>query len=74
MPSAPYWVAGRAARGEHEVPVTGPHGVTAGTTTTATAAHVEHAVAAADGVREEFAASPAALRAGALEHVSWRLE
>jgi acyl-CoA reductase-like NAD-dependent aldehyde dehydrogenase len=73
MPSVPYWVAGRAAQGDRELVVTGPHGSTAGTTTAASAADVERAVAAADGVRDEFAASPAALRAGALEHVSRRL-
>jgi acyl-CoA reductase-like NAD-dependent aldehyde dehydrogenase len=38
-----------------------------------TAAEVERAVAAADAVRSAFAASPAHLRAGALDHVSRRI-
>jgi acyl-CoA reductase-like NAD-dependent aldehyde dehydrogenase len=45
----------------------------AGRTTAATADDVEAAVAAADRVRGEFAASPAHVRAAALDHVSRRL-
>jgi aldehyde dehydrogenase (NAD+) len=70
----PYWVAGRAATGEDVLEVRSPHdGSTAGRTTTATPAHVEEAIAAAHAVRAEFAATPAHVRAGALDHVSRRL-
>ncbi|SOD94874.1 aldehyde dehydrogenase family protein [Blastococcus haudaquaticus] len=70
----PYWVAGRAATGEATVEVRSPYdGSIAGTTTEPTAAHVEQAVAAADAARAEFAATPAHVRAGALDHVSRRL-
>ncbi|TQN38022.1 succinate semialdehyde dehydrogenase [Blastococcus colisei] len=73
MPNAPYWVAGQAAHGGRELVVTGPHAGPAGTTTFATDADVERAVTTADAVRHEFAASSAAVRADALEHVSRRI-
>jgi acyl-CoA reductase-like NAD-dependent aldehyde dehydrogenase len=70
----PYWVAGRPVTGDDVVEVRSPHdGSLAGRTTTATAADVERAIAAADRVRAGFAATPASLRAGALDHVSRRL-
>jgi aldehyde dehydrogenase (NAD+) len=70
----PYWVAGRPATGDDVLDVHSPHdGSLAGRTTTATAADVERAVAAADRVRAEFAATPASVRAGALDHVSRRI-
>ncbi|SDC91144.1 aldehyde dehydrogenase (NAD+) [Geodermatophilus telluris] len=72
--STPYWVAGRPATGTEVLEVRSPHdGALAGTTTTATAEDVEAAVAAADAVRAEFAATPAHVRAAALDSVSRRL-
>ena len=72
--SLPYWVAGRAETGDEVWEVRSPFdGSVAGRTTTATAAHVEEAVAAAHRVRAEFAATPAHVRAGALDSVSRRL-
>jgi aldehyde dehydrogenase (NAD+) len=72
--STPYWVAGHPATGESALEVRSPHdGSIAGRTTTATPAHVEEAVAAAARVRAEFAATPAHVRAGALDTVSRRL-
>jgi len=70
----PYWVAGRPATGDVALEVTSPHdGRPAGSTTTATDAHVEEAVAAAEQVAASFAATPASLRAAALDHVSRRI-
>ena len=70
----PYWIAGRPATGDDLLDVHSPHdGSLAGRTTTATATDVERAVAAADRVRAEFAATPASVRAGALDHVSRRI-
>jgi acyl-CoA reductase-like NAD-dependent aldehyde dehydrogenase len=72
--SLPYWVAGRPATGDTPLEVTSPHdGSSAGSTTTATAAHVEEAVAAAERAAATFAASPASVRAAALDHVSRRI-
>ncbi|WP_448640396.1 aldehyde dehydrogenase family protein [Geodermatophilus sp. URMC 63] len=72
--STPYWVAGRPATGTEVLEVRSPHdGALAGTTTTATTEDVEAAVAAADAVRAEYAATPAHVRAAALDHVSRRL-
>jgi acyl-CoA reductase-like NAD-dependent aldehyde dehydrogenase len=72
--SLPYWVAGRPATGDVVLEVSSPHdGQLAGTTTTATDAHVEEAVAAAEQVTASFAATPASLRAAALDHVSRRI-
>jgi aldehyde dehydrogenase (NAD+) len=73
-PSTPYWVAGRPATGTDPLEVTSPHdGALAGRTTTATPDDVEAAVAAAVRVRAECAATPAHVRAAALDHVSRRL-
>jgi acyl-CoA reductase-like NAD-dependent aldehyde dehydrogenase len=73
-PSLPYWVAGRPATGDSVLEVTSPHdGSTAGSTTTATTAHVEEAVAAAARAAAGFAATPASLRAAALDSVSRRI-
>src|SRR3954463_14312787 len=67
-------MAGRPATGDDLLDVHSPHdGALAGRTTTATATDVERAVAAADRVRAEFAASPASVRAGALDHLSRRI-
>lgn len=73
-PTTPYWVAGRPATGTEVLEVRSPYdGALAGRTTTATAEDVEAAVAAADRVRAETAATPAHVRAAALDHVSRRL-
>ena len=74
MSTIPYWVAGEPRSGNEVLEVTSPHDArVAGRTTMATADDVEAAVAAADRVRGEFAATPAHVRAGALDHVSRRL-
>ncbi|PWW24172.1 aldehyde dehydrogenase (NAD+) [Geodermatophilus normandii] len=73
-PTTPYWVAGRPRTGTDPVEVRSPHdGAVAGRTTTASAEDVEAAVAAAHGVRAEYAATPAHVRSAALDHVSRRL-
>jgi acyl-CoA reductase-like NAD-dependent aldehyde dehydrogenase len=74
LPLHPYWVAGQPVHGTDVLEVRSPHdrGL-AGRTTTATAEDVEAAVAAAHRVRAECAATPAHVRAGALDHVSRRL-
>jgi acyl-CoA reductase-like NAD-dependent aldehyde dehydrogenase len=72
--TTPFWIAGTAADGVEVLDVVSPHtGRPAGSTTLATGEQVETAVAAAAGVRSEFAASPAHVRAAALDHVSRRL-
>ncbi|MDT0269307.1 aldehyde dehydrogenase family protein [Streptomyces sp. DSM 44915] len=69
-----FWLAGRAAHGEHTLEVTSPwDGRTVGVASVPTAAQTEEAVAAAARVAPEFAASPAYLRAGALDQVGARL-
>ena len=69
-----FWLAGRRATGEETVEVTSPwDGRTVGTTSVPTEAQVETAVAAAAEVAPSFAATPAHLRAAALDHVSRRL-
>ena len=74
MSSMPYWVAGGSRSGTEVLEVTSPHdGRAAGRTTMATADDVEAAVAAADTVRGAVAATPAHVRAAALDHVSRRL-
>ncbi|RBY89033.1 aldehyde dehydrogenase [Blastococcus sp. TBT05-19] len=74
MTTTPYWIAGRAATGTDVLEVRSPFdGALAGRTTNATAEDVEAAVAAADGARAVCAATPAHVRAAALDHVSRRL-
>ncbi len=74
MTATPYWIAGRPAHGTEVLEVRSPHdGSLAGRTTTATADDVEAAVAAAAAVRRESAATPAHVRAAALDSVSRRL-
>ncbi|MDT0477022.1 aldehyde dehydrogenase family protein [Streptomyces sp. DSM 41014] len=69
-----FWLAGRQATGEDTFDVTSPwDGRLVGTVSVPTDAQVEEAVAAAHAVREEFAATPAHVRAAALDHVSRRL-
>ncbi|MFF3261764.1 aldehyde dehydrogenase family protein [Streptomyces sp. NPDC002932] len=69
-----FWLAGREATGEETFDVTNPwDGRLVGTVAVPTEAQVEEAVAAAHAVREEFAATPAHVRAAALDHVARRL-
>ncbi|WP_405388316.1 aldehyde dehydrogenase family protein [Streptomyces sp. NBC_01102] len=69
-----FWLAGRRATGEDSFDVTNPwDGRLVGTVGVPTEAQVEEAVAAAYAVREEFAATPAHVRAAALDHVVRRL-
>ncbi|MFI7388656.1 aldehyde dehydrogenase family protein [Streptomyces sp. NPDC049813] len=70
----PFWLAGRQATGDVTFDVTNPYdGRLVGTVSTPTEAQVEEAVAAAHAVRDEFAATPAHVRATALNHVAARL-
>src|SRR3954466_7433035 len=69
-----FWLAGRQATGEDTFDVTSPwDGRLVGKVSVPTDAQVEEAVAAAYAVREDFAATPAHVRAAALDHVSRRL-
>ncbi|MDX3060686.1 MULTISPECIES: aldehyde dehydrogenase family protein [Streptomyces] len=69
-----FWLAGRRATGEDSFDVSNPwDGRLVGTVGVPTGAQVEEAVAAAYAVREEFAATPAHVRAAALDHVVRRL-
>ena len=69
-----FWLAGRQATGEGTFEVTSPwDGRLVGTVSVPTEAQVEEAVAAAYAVQEEFAATPAHVRAAALDHVARRL-
>ncbi|MEV0094264.1 aldehyde dehydrogenase family protein [Streptomyces sp. NPDC050738] len=71
---ASFWLAGRQATGEDTFDVTSPwDGRLVGTVAVPTDAQVEEAVAAAHAVQGEFAATPAHVRAAALDHVSRRL-
>jgi acyl-CoA reductase-like NAD-dependent aldehyde dehydrogenase len=74
QPTRPFWIAGAAAIGDEVLDVVSPHsGRPAGRTTLATADQVEAAVAAAHAARAECAATPAHVRAAALDHASRRL-
>ena len=67
MTEAALWIAGQAVRGDEIVEITYPYdGGVIGTTTWATTQQVETAIAAAADVADEFAATSANLRAGAL--------
>ncbi|MFG3588739.1 aldehyde dehydrogenase family protein [Streptomyces sp. NPDC047990] len=69
-----FWLAGRAAEGDSTLDVTSPwDGRLVGTVSVPTDAQVEEAVAAAYAIQDEFAATPAHLRAAALDHVAMRL-
>jgi acyl-CoA reductase-like NAD-dependent aldehyde dehydrogenase len=69
-----FWLAGRQATGEDTFDVTSPwDGRVVAAVSVPTEAQVEEAVAAAYAVRDEFAATPAHVRAAALDHVSRRL-
>jgi acyl-CoA reductase-like NAD-dependent aldehyde dehydrogenase len=69
-----FWLAGRRTTGEDTFDVTSPwDGRLVGTVSVPTEDQVEEAVAAAYAVLDEFAATPAHVRAAALDHVSRRL-
>ncbi|GAA1158198.1 aldehyde dehydrogenase family protein [Streptomyces hebeiensis] len=69
-----FWLAGRQATGEETLDVTSPwDGRVVGTVSVPTERQVDEAVAAAHSVLDEFAATPAHVRAAALDHVSRRL-
>ncbi|MDX3134899.1 aldehyde dehydrogenase family protein [Streptomyces europaeiscabiei] len=66
-----FWLAGRQATGETTFDVTSPwDGRLVGRVSVPTDEQVEEAVAAAYAVRDEFAATPAHVRAAVLDHVS----
>ncbi|MEU8529463.1 MULTISPECIES: aldehyde dehydrogenase family protein [Streptomyces] len=69
-----FWLAGREATGETTFDVTSSwDGRLVGKVSVPTEAQVEEAVAAAHAVVDEFAATPAHVRAAALDHVAKRL-
>ncbi|OIK29125.1 aldehyde dehydrogenase family protein [Streptomyces malaysiense] len=69
-----FWLAGRQATGDTTFDVTSSwDGRLVGTVSVPTDAQVEEAVAAAYAARDEFAATPAHVRAAALDHVAKRL-
>ncbi|MGM9444805.1 aldehyde dehydrogenase family protein [Streptomyces murinus] len=69
-----FWLAGRQVTGETTFDVTSSwDGRLVGTVSVPTDAQVEEAVAAAYAARDEFAATPAHVRAAALDHVAKRL-
>jgi aldehyde dehydrogenase (NAD+) len=69
-----FWLAGRQVTGEDSFDVTSPwDGRLVGKVAVPSDAQIEEAVAAAYAVRDEFAATPAHVRAAALDHVSRRL-
>ncbi|WP_328836802.1 aldehyde dehydrogenase family protein [Streptomyces europaeiscabiei] len=66
-----FWLVGRQATGETTFDVTSPwDGRLVGRVSVPTDEQVEEAVAAAYAVRDEFAATPAHVRAAVLDHVS----
>ncbi|MFF0142188.1 aldehyde dehydrogenase family protein [Streptomyces sp. NPDC005227] len=70
----PFWLAGRPVEGDDTLDVTSPwDGRTVGRVSVPTGSQIEEAVAAADAVRDEFAATAAHVRAAALDHVAKRL-
>lgn len=73
-PHHPFWLAGRRETGADALEVTAPwDGARLATVGVPSASQTEEAVAAAAGVADAFAASPAHLRAAALDHVTRRL-
>lgn len=69
-----FWLAGREATGESTFEVRSPwDGRLVGVVSVPTEAQVDEAVAASAAVQDEFAATPAHVRAAALDHVSRRL-
>ncbi|WP_314176967.1 aldehyde dehydrogenase family protein [Streptomyces winkii] len=69
-----FWLAGREDTGDDTLDVTSPwDGRHVGSVSLPSAAQVEEAVAAAAAVADEFAATPAHVRAAALDHVTARV-
>ncbi|WP_370102705.1 aldehyde dehydrogenase family protein [Streptacidiphilus sp. MAP12-20] len=69
-----FWLAGRQETGPETLDVHHPYdGSVVAKVSVASDAQVEEAVAAAYAVKDEFAATPAHVRAAALDHVSKRL-
>ncbi|WP_328768324.1 aldehyde dehydrogenase family protein [Streptomyces sp. NBC_00286] len=69
-----FWLAGRQATGDTTFEVTSPwDGRIVGTVSVPSDAQVDEAVSAAHAARDEFAATPAHIRAATLDHVSRRL-
>ena len=69
-----FWLAGRQESGTESFEVHHPwDGSLVGTVSIPTEAQVEEAVAVAAAVQDEFAATPAYVRAAALDHVARRL-
>jgi acyl-CoA reductase-like NAD-dependent aldehyde dehydrogenase len=69
-----FWLAGRKATGDDTLDVTSPwDGRSVGSISLPTADQVEEAVAAAARVAAEFSATPAHVRAAALDHVTRRV-
>ncbi|RZQ62573.1 aldehyde dehydrogenase family protein [Amycolatopsis suaedae] len=69
--TTPFWIAGKPRTGEHTQVVHSPwDGAVAGEHGVPSAADVEDAVRAADEGRAETAATPAHVRAAALDHVA----
>ncbi|SFD02084.1 aldehyde dehydrogenase family protein [Streptomyces aidingensis] len=69
-----FWLAGRAATGEETRDITSPwDGRTVATISVPTPDQTERAVAAAAAVAGEFAATPAHVRAAALDHLAARI-
>ncbi len=74
MTIIPFYVAGRPETSDDVLVVSSPYdSAEVGRTSYATPDQVDRAIAAAAAVASEFAASPAHLRAGVLDHVSRRL-
>lgn len=72
--TSPFWLAGRQATGEDTLTVTSPwDGRVVGAVSVPTDEQVEEAVAAATSVAAEFAATPAHVRAAALDHMCARV-
>ncbi|MFJ4987572.1 aldehyde dehydrogenase family protein [Streptomyces sp. NPDC088732] len=72
--STAFWLAGRPVIGEDSFDVVNPYdGSVVASVAVPTEEQVEEAVAAAKAVEAEFAATPAHVRAAALDHVSKRL-
>ncbi len=70
----PFWLSGKEAYGAETLEVTSPwHGQTVGRVSVPDPGQVEQAVADLDAVRAEAQATPAHVRAAALDHVSARL-
>ena len=71
----PFWLSGKPTTGDATLEVTSPwDGSLVGVVSVPTQAQVEQAVADLDAVRREAQATPAHVRAAALDHISARLK